>query len=167
MTLLDSVHCRRLLPPAPEVQTAAPAYESRTRSLLDDKLGDLVLARESTYSRPLSYLGFTKESIVVEGQVQRVAPRLAFGGLHLADPETQWVADLARRSLQGLFWGLLAAAAVCALGVAALARARRAGYVAMWRSVQARWTCSACPNRRCAPCVAAASGWSFRSRARA
>ena len=137
VTLLDSVHYRRLLPPAPGVQNAAPAYESRTRSLLDDVLGDLVLAREATYSRPLSYLGFTKESLVVDGQVQRVAPRLAFGGLHLAKPETDWVPDLVRRASLGLFWGLLGAAAVCALGLAALARARRAGFGATWRSVRA------------------------------
>ena len=37
---------------------------------------DLVESREATYSRPLAYLGFTKESVQINGQVQRVAPRL-------------------------------------------------------------------------------------------
>ena len=40
----------------------------------------LVLSREATYSRPLSYLGFTKDSLTVDGEVRRVAPRLVFGG---------------------------------------------------------------------------------------
>ncbi|MDP3221675.1 MAG: ABC transporter permease, partial [Rubrivivax sp.] len=103
VTLLDSVHFRPLLPPAPGVQNAAPAYDSRTRSVLDVVLADLLAARESTYSRPLSYVGFTKESLLVDGVVQRVAPRLAFGGSHLSDPERQWLGDIAVRASQGLF----------------------------------------------------------------
>ncbi|MCY7316453.1 MAG: ABC transporter permease, partial [Rubrivivax sp.] len=95
ITLLDSVHFRPLLPPAPDLPNAAPAYDARTRSLLDVMLADLLSARESTYSRPLSYLGFTKESLVVDGQVQRVAPRLEFGGAHLKDPQVGWLPDLA------------------------------------------------------------------------
>ena len=125
VTLLDSVHFRPLLPPAPGVKDAAPAYDSRTRSLLDVALADLLAARESTYSRPLSYLGFTKESLLVDGQVQRVAPRLQFGGSHLQDPATQWLGDVSVRASQGLFVGVVAGALSCALLVWAIARARR------------------------------------------
>ena len=63
------------------------AYDTRTRSLLDALLGGLVESREATYSRPLAYVGFTKESIEVDGKIQRVAPRLLHGGAHLKEPE--------------------------------------------------------------------------------
>ena len=96
VTLLDSVHFRPLLQPAAGVKDAAPAFDSRTRSLLDVMLADLLASRESTYSRPLSYLGFTKESLLVNGQVERVAPRLEFGGKHLVNPDTDWASDVAK-----------------------------------------------------------------------
>ena len=138
VTLLDSVHFRPLLPPAPGVKDAAPAYDSRTRSLLDVALADLLAARESTYSRPLSYLGFTKESLLVDGQVQRVAPRLQFGGSHLQDPATQWLGDVSVRASQGLFVGVVAAALLCALLVLAIARARRQPLAATWAAIRTR-----------------------------
>ena len=137
VTLLDSLHFRPLLSAAPGIKDAAPAYDARTRSVLDVVLADLVDARESTYSRPLSYLGFTKESLMVNGEVKRVAPRLEFGGKHLANPQADWLGDVAVRASQGLFVGLLMAAAVAALGIALLARARRASWAATWRSVRA------------------------------
>ena len=136
VTLLDSVHFRPLLPPASGVKDAAPAYDSRTRSLLDVVLADLLAARESTYSRPLSYLGFTKESLLINGQVQRVAPRLAFGGRHLANPDTDWAPDIAKRAAVGLLLGAVLAALAAALLVAAVARARRAGVLNTWRSIR-------------------------------
>jgi peptide/nickel transport system permease protein len=136
VTLLDSVHFRALLPPAAGVVNAAPAYDTRTRSLLDVLLADLVAGRESTYSRPLAYVGFTKESVLVGGEVQRVAPRLQFGGAHLRTPETEWAGDVIRRASLGLAAGLLGAAALCLVVVAALARARRAGFAATWHSVR-------------------------------
>lgn len=122
VTLLDSVHYRPLLPPAPGVKDAAPAYDARTRSLLDAVLADLVASRESTYSRPLSYLGFTKESQLVGEQVVRVAPRLEFGGAHLKQPEAEWAGDLAWRGAVGLLLGTLGGLAACAMLVAAVAR---------------------------------------------
>ena len=45
VTLLDSVHYRPLLPAAQGVQNAQPAYDSRTRSLLDWTLADLLESR--------------------------------------------------------------------------------------------------------------------------
>ncbi|NLZ40246.1 MAG: ABC transporter permease [Comamonadaceae bacterium] len=106
VTLADSVHYRTLLPPAPGAPDAAPAYDVRTRSLLDHALRRLVDAREETYSRPLAYLGFTKESVLVAGEVRRQAPRLKFGGAHLRNPEAEWAGDLLRRGALGLLGGL-------------------------------------------------------------
>ena len=136
VTLLDSVHYRSLLPPAAGVKDAAPAYDTRTRSLLDLMLADLLAARESTYSRPLSYLGFTKESLLVNGQVQRVAPRLVFGGKHLANPDTEWAGDVMQRAAAGLLIGAVLAAVAALALVAALARVRKAGLQATWRSIR-------------------------------
>ncbi|MFN8894833.1 MAG: ABC transporter permease, partial [Betaproteobacteria bacterium] len=136
VTLLDSVHYRPLLPAAPGAAPGPAAYDTRTRSLLDALLADLVDGRESTYSKPLAYLGFTKESVVVGGEVQRVAPRLQFGGAHLADPATQWLPDLVRRASLGLAAGAVGAAVAVLLLVAALARARGAGLAATWLAVR-------------------------------
>ncbi|MFO0443596.1 MAG: ABC transporter permease [Betaproteobacteria bacterium] len=138
VTLLDSVHYRSLLPAAPGAAPGPAAYDTRTRSLLDALLADLVDGRESTYSKPLAYLGFTKESVVVGGEVQRVAPRLQFGGAHLADPATQWLPDLVRRASLGLAAGAVGAAVAVLLLVAALARARGAGLGATWAAVRRR-----------------------------
>jgi peptide/nickel transport system permease protein len=128
VTLADSIHFRALLPPADGVKNAAPAYDSRTRSLLDVVLADLVASRESTYSRPLSYLGFTKESQLIDGQVQRVAPRLQFGGAHLKNPTTDWAGDVALKALLGLAQGAVVGVLLCAALVGLLARARKAPF---------------------------------------
>jgi peptide/nickel transport system permease protein len=138
VTLLDSVHYRPLLPPATGAEASVPAYDTGTRSLLDALLADLVDGRESTYSKPLSYLGFTKESVVVDGEVRRVAPRLQFGGAHLADPAEQWLPDLVRRGSWGLAGGALGAALAGLLLLAALARARGASVAATWAAVRRR-----------------------------
>ncbi len=135
VTLADSIHFRALLPPADGVKNAAPAYDSRTRSLLDVVLADLVASRESTYSRPLSYLGFTKESQLVDGQVLRVAPRLQFGGAHLKNPAADWAGDVALKALLGLAQGAVAGVLLCALLIGLLARARKAGFSETFRRV--------------------------------
>mgnify|MGYP001788393248 CR=1 FL=1 len=122
ITLLDSLHYRPLLPPAAGATNAAPAYESRTRSVLDAVLSSLVDSREATYSRPLAYVGFTKESVEVNGQIDRVAPRLKHGGAHLTDPAAQWAGDVTTRILKGLVFGLLFTVATAALLFAAVAR---------------------------------------------
>ena len=140
VTLLDSVHYRSLLPPAPGAVGAvggAKAYDSRTRSALDFVLSDLVDSREATYSRPLSYVGFTKESVEVNGQLKRVAPRLVHGGAHLTDPENQWAADVWRRAVTGVALGAAVAAALAVLLIAWVAGSRRQGWLAVagtvWR----------------------------------
>ena len=138
VTLLDSVHYRPRLPRAPGAADAPPAYDVRTRSLLDAMLADLIESREATYSRPLATVGFTKESVLVDGQTLRVAPRLKFGGAHLSDPDTQWAGDLARRGAWGAVSGALVALLLGLALLAALARARQTAFAAVWRSVRRR-----------------------------
>jgi peptide/nickel transport system permease protein len=134
ITLLDSLHYRAALPQAAGSQAGAVAYDTRTRSVLDALLRPLVESRETTYSRPLAYQGFTKESLEVDGRIARVAPRLLHGGAHLTQPDTEWAGDVARRSAAGLVLGLLAAALVAALTVIAVARAHRVA----WREAALR-----------------------------
>jgi peptide/nickel transport system permease protein len=127
VTLLDSVHYRPRLPVAPGVAAGGEAqYDTRTMSLLDAAMADLVAARETTYSRPLDYVGFTKETIDLgAGNVTRTAPRLQFGGVHLKNPAADWAGDVLLRGLVGLLSGLAVAALMSALAVAAVARKRR------------------------------------------
>ena len=128
VTLLDSVHFRSQLPPAQGAAAGSVAYDSKVQSLLDVVLRDAVLSRESTYSRPLGFVGFTKESIEVNGEVTRVAPRLKHGGAHLTDPATQWAGDVLMRVASGLVLGLAVAAVLCALLIALVARKSGQGW---------------------------------------
>ncbi len=140
LTLADSLHYRAALARAGTSASQAVAYDARVKSLLDTLLRGLVQSRESTYSRPLAYVGFTKESLEVDGRLQRVAPRLLHGGAHLQDPVNQWAGDVTRRLLAGLAWGALAAAGLCGLLVAVLARHAGVGWVAAARQVAAGQT---------------------------
>ena len=168
VTLLDSLHYRPRLPPAPGASAGTAIYDSRTLSALDALLAGLVASREPTYSVPLSAYGFTKESAIVDGQPRRVAPRLAFGGAHLADPDRDAAGDIARRSAIGLLLGLLGAAAIVALAVVAIARTAGTPFGATLGAVFRRET--AVPwfaplatvlvvGALAGPTVALASGW--------
>ena len=73
---------------------------TRTLSIFDALMSHAIESREKTYSTPLAYWSFQKETQVVDGKEVRSNPRLAFGGSHLKDPEREWTADLVARSLQ-------------------------------------------------------------------
>lgn len=111
VALLDSVHFQPRLP-APEGQgSSAPVvYSPNVVSLLDYLLDDTALLhKEKTYSAPLAWQQFTKESILQEGgETIRDFPRLRFGGRHLDDPEQQWLGDVLMRGSLGASAGLLA-----------------------------------------------------------
>jgi peptide/nickel transport system permease protein len=128
ISVLDSVHYRPLLAQAKGAEDAAAAYDTRTRSVLDALLVRLVESREATYSEPLAYEGFTKESETVNGEVVRKAPRLQFGGAHLSDPKNQWVGDVLMRTVMGLVGGIAVTALLSAMLIGLLARNYRVGY---------------------------------------
>jgi peptide/nickel transport system permease protein len=116
LALADSIHYRPRLPPAPgAAPDASVAYATRTLSVLDGVLSHAIESREKTYSAPLAYWSFQRETAVVDGKEVRESPRLFFGGAHLADPATQWKGDLALRSVRGLLGGLIVALLVAAL----------------------------------------------------
>jgi len=115
ITALDSVHYRPVLPASPGAASSEPIYDTRVLSLLDAVMSRQVNGIETTYSKPLAYVSFTKDSMEVDGKVQRVAPRLVHAGRQLTDPDSQWFTDIATRGAIGWVAGL----AVCAvIGVA-------------------------------------------------
>ncbi len=115
----DSLHFRERLAD----EGGQVAYSPVTRSVLDVLLARQESGRETTYSEPLAYLSYQKETVEVDGKPVREFPRLKYGGAHLKHPEHEWAADIAQRTAAGMAGGAFAAA-VLALTVAAL-RARR------------------------------------------
>ncbi len=124
VTLLDSVHFRRALAAAPTADSSARvSYAPTTESLLDVLLARQIATRETGYSQPLAYKGFTKEPMEQGGKAVRVFPRLKFGGARLTDPDAQWTGDIAMRTLAGLVGGLVVAALTALLTAFAVRRA--------------------------------------------
>ena len=113
IALLDSVHFR---PRLAAIEGAAAdtqvAYGTRTLSIFDALMAHAIEAREKTYSTPLAYWSFQKETQVVDGNEVRANPRLTFGGSHLTEPEREWKADIIARSFYGAVGGLLAGVAI-------------------------------------------------------
>ena len=110
IALLDSVHFRpRLSAVEGAAADAQVAYGTRTLSIFDALMSHAIESREKTYSTPLAYWSFQKETQVVDGNEVRGNPRLAYGGSHLKEPEREWRADIAARSFQGALIGMLTA----------------------------------------------------------
>lgn len=141
VALLDSVHFRALLPPAPGAAPGAPAaYATRTLSLIDVLLAGRRESREKTYSVPLGTHQYSKESVVVGGKTIRDFPRLQFGGAHLKDPEREWAGDVAMRSAFGLASGALGGASLWVLVAAARAGLVGSTLRASLRAIRSRAT---------------------------
>ena len=137
VTLLDSVHFRRALASAEgSAATAMQSYSPVTESLLDVVLARQIATRETGYSRPLDWLGFSKVPIVRDGEATRDFPRLTYGGAHLRDPEREWAGDVTRRILVGAVGGLLVATAAFLLTGLAMRR-EHGGWTAALRDIAA------------------------------
>ncbi|MCZ8395270.1 ABC transporter permease [Achromobacter ruhlandii] len=122
--LLDSVHYRPQLPPAPGAAAdAAPVYAPAVKSALDGLLGGSVLTQpEKTYSSPLAVRQFTKETLLVDDKPVRDFPRLRAAGTHLADPDRDHLGDVSYRLGLGLAAGLAVSLVGAGLLFARLAR---------------------------------------------
>ncbi|NDY90103.1 ABC transporter permease [Ideonella livida] len=141
VTLLDSVHFRPVLPAAQGQQSDMVVYDTRVRSVLDLLTQDLIDSRETTYSRPLSYVSFTKESRDLPGGgTERHAPRLQHGGAHLQDPAREWATDVTVRALTGAGVGLVVGMALCGAALWLLGRGASGGTGQMWRRIRDRET---------------------------
>ena len=142
--LLDSVHFRRLLPPSQGVAAngamAVTSYATRTESLLDVVLARQIQMREKTYSVPLAYLSFSKETEVVNGKTERVFPRLEHGGQHLSNPAVQWQQDVVSRAAKGLVAGTLVALFLALLVAAVLAQKEGRNIAKTWEAISKNQT---------------------------
>ncbi len=131
VAVLDSLHFRRALAHAPRAATrtscrhGAHAPNRCSMCFLERQIA----GRETSYSAPLSIRGFTKDSVEVNGQIERTFPRLKYGGEALAD-DTQWVADLLHRVGIGLFAGIIVTLVCRSAGSrVAVARANQVRFV--------------------------------------
>ncbi len=117
--LMDSIHYR----PSTEADSGQSA---EVQSLLDWWLTPLRTRQEKTYSAPLAAYQYTKESLEqADGTTRRDYPRLTHGGAHLKDVEQEWAGDVALKSVQGLFKGLLFCLVVALLSLVWRAARRR------------------------------------------
>ncbi|MBP7660285.1 MAG: ABC transporter permease, partial [Burkholderiaceae bacterium] len=123
VAVADSLHWRVALP---LTSAGQQAWSPETTSALDALLGPLAVTRERTYSSPLAYQGFRKESFERDGKPVRDYPRLKFGGAHLQDPARDWADDVARLAWRGAAWGAIGWSVLAALSVLVLGL-RRAG----------------------------------------
>ncbi|AKJ29198.1 ABC transporter permease [Caldimonas brevitalea] len=122
VALADSLHFRRALPSSGS-QQAEQAYDPRVESVLDLALARQIAMREPSYSEPLAYRGFVKETVEVDGRPTRAFPRLPHGGAHLKDPAAEWGGDVVSRGLTGALLGLVSTAVL--VGLIAVGVARR------------------------------------------
>jgi peptide/nickel transport system permease protein len=136
VSALDSVHLRRVLPPAPGQASEVTFYDPRTSSLLDLLLTRSLQSRESSYSAPLATHALIQQNFERDGVSVRAVPRLAFGGAHLADPERDWAADVFSRIALGLVGGALLTLAVSLLLSACVGR-EQGTLLARWRAILA------------------------------
>jgi peptide/nickel transport system permease protein len=122
VAVADSVHWRVALSAGAGGQAA---WSPETTSLLDAVLAPVAKAKERSYSAPLAFQGFRKESFDRDGKPVRDYPRLSFGGAHLRDPVAQWSADVWHLAWRGLGWGVIAWVLVVVGVLGWLARAGR------------------------------------------
>jgi peptide/nickel transport system permease protein len=98
--LLDCLHYRPRLAADP---SGKAGYAVEVSSVLDAALGSLRARPEKTYSAPLATHLFAKETVTLpDGTQARLFPRLVHGGRHLADPASEWGADVTRRVVAGV-----------------------------------------------------------------
>ena len=132
--MLDSVHFRPRIDAAPGSKAVTQAvYSGQTLSLLDVAFAPLREGREKTYSMPLAYRGFSKESVDEGGAMVREFPRLKYGGKSLVHPERDWAGDIAGRIVTGVVLGLVGGMIVMLIVAGALASRRNERIVEAWR----------------------------------
>src|SRR5690606_10754671 len=136
--VLDSVHYRPQMPPAPGQEASEPVYSPVVRSALDDVLSwSRMGSPDPTYSAPLALRQLTKETWLVNGGAVRAARRRKLAGVALDDGSAH-ASDLRRR----LAWGaaaavlasVLAAFLLTACGLGEAQGSFRRAWSAWWRS---------------------------------
>src|SRR5690606_235747 len=135
--VLDSLHFRPLLPPVADAPAdAPPAYSPVTMSVLDLVLERTVPGAERSWSAPLAYRLFTKETEIVNGEPVRDFPRLVHGGAHLTDT-ADWKRDIAQRAALGLAAGAALGGLIALVACLWLAYCWKLPVSAAWRDIAA------------------------------
>ena len=94
--LLDSVHFKPENDKKNEIISVLDAFATPLRE-----------HSEKTYSAPFATTLYSKEMIMqIDGSMQWAYPRLAFGGRHLDDPESQRISDILQKTAYGLAQGV-------------------------------------------------------------
>jgi peptide/nickel transport system permease protein len=147
--LLDSLHFRPKLdgvmptPAAAKDDKAAPKKDQKgdaakeakpvvlsqyapvVYSVLDVITRPINLEGERTYSEPLAWQSFVKETRDDDGKIVRDFQRLRIGGAHLTNPAEEWETDVWRRTAHGVAAGLIMSLIVAFVVIAI--RAKRLG----------------------------------------
>ena len=133
--VLDSLHYRARLAPAGGAGDKVQ-LSTEVRSALDALAEPLRSRVEKTYSAPLAYQLFARQTVEgPDGTQRREFPRLKFGGGSLKYPEEDRTGDILGRigiGLAGAAVGWLLLAGALVLGVA---RSRRVPAGAAWRAI--------------------------------
>lgn len=104
IALLDSLHFRLPVKPAPDAPNQETHYSVDVQSVLDLVLTPIRAHDEKTYSAPFATRLFVQESTVdADGRERRMNPRLQYGGAHLKDESERW-GDIGLRAGEGLFY---------------------------------------------------------------
>ncbi|MEO8936758.1 MAG: ABC transporter permease [Burkholderiaceae bacterium] len=133
LAMFDSIHFRPRIDASPGKGAQAAVYSGETLSVLDLAFASLREAREKTYSMPLAYRGFSKETVDEGGTMVREFPRLRYGGRQMIDPQREWARDIASRIVTGIVLGLVAGMGVMLIAAGSVASARQEGIAAAWK----------------------------------
>ncbi|MBS0353461.1 MAG: ABC transporter permease [Proteobacteria bacterium] len=136
--LADSLHYRSRLAPVGGAAGVANkrVLSTEVLSLFDAIAAPLRARVEKTYSAPLAYILFAKETREgADGVQRRDFPRLKFGGADLQYPDDDYVGDVFGRIGIGLAIAAGAWAACAAALVAIVARSRKVPVGAAWRAI--------------------------------
>ena len=133
--VVDSLHYRERLAPAGGAGDTAQ-LSTEVRSALDAVAAPLRTRVEKTYSAPLAYQLFAKQTLEgPDGTQRREFPRLKFGGSSLKYPEDDQTGDILGRVGIGLAAAAVGWVALAGVLVAGVARSRRVPVGAAWRAI--------------------------------
>lgn len=135
--VLDSLHFRPQLPPVADAPAGTPpAYSPVTMSVLDLILERTVPGAERSWSAPLAYRLFTKETEIVNGEPVRDFPRLVHGGAHLTDT-ADWKRDIVQRAATGFVAGAVIGGLIALGACLWLAYCWKLSVSTAWRDIAA------------------------------
>ncbi|MCC6534631.1 MAG: ABC transporter permease [Burkholderiales bacterium] len=131
--VLDSLHYRAR---AGGDSSRGNVYAVEITSVLDALLRSLKERPEKTYSAPLGYQLYARETVELpDGRQSREYPRLRHGGAHLKAPQDEWRPDVGRRALAGAAIGFVLWVVAATLVSAHIARATGEGIDRAWRAL--------------------------------